>query len=292
MTSPSTHHAPNDSAFATTQSPRNSFPSTRRQTQDHDPRFAPTNKSNRTNSPPERQSVEAATSEEASFKVVETFAERKDAFGLTYRVYRRAGLMESTSPRLRVMRHHLLPTTEVIIGQKDRRAIITSTLVRDGDYGVPADALFAREIDDMRDEGLKLAEVSCLASDEAITNKRDRFEYLIKTISLTIQTARRRGVDRLLLAVHPRHAKSYRRLYGCEICSDVKEYASVRGNPAVLCYHDFATLDNKRYPLFRRVYEKPFAPWQIDGSVMSDGERSYFRQAVVSAGCEVTPMAA
>ncbi len=111
-------------------------------------------------------------------------------------------------------------------------------------------------------------------------------------ISLTLQTARRRGVDRLLLAVHPRHAKVYQRLFGCVRCSDVREYAAVRGNPAVLCMHDFAALDRTRYPLFGQVYGPRYTPWQMDGARMTDAERDRLAATISAETDAFVPMAA
>ena len=149
--------------------------------------------------------------------------------------------------------------------------------------GLPAESLFSREVQSMREAGINLAEVSCVASDCADDSKKHRFETLVKMISLTIHVARRRGTDRLLLAVHPRHAKFYQRMFGCVPCTPVKEYEVVRGNPAVLCVHDFAELDRRGYALFEEVYNSRFSPWQMDGPRMSAAEKQFLSQALQAA---------
>lgn len=231
------------------------------------------------------------TPNHAAMKVSETKEERAAAFELVHRVYCRAGLTTDNPMGMRVMKHHLLDTTDVMVLKRGDKVEFTLTLVRDGLHGVPADSLFAYQIDQMRAEGIHVAEVSCMASSCNDENKKQRFETLVKMMSLAGQAARRRGVDRLLLAVHPRHAKIYQRLFGCVPCSAVQEYAAVQGNPAVLCMHDFAQLDQQRYPLYDQIWGQLCQPWQLDGVRMGDEEKQYFRQAVATVECEMVPMA-
>jgi hypothetical protein len=166
------------------------------------------------------------------------------------------------------------------------------TLVRDGEFGMPAESLFEEEVESMRAQGMRLAEVSCLAHSNDVLDSHERFNTFVRGISLLLQTAKRRKVDRLLLAVHPRHAKVYERLFGCVRCSDAKEYAAVKGNPAILCSHDFAKLDQTGYPLYKQIYSTPYDPWQMDGTKMSEIEKQYFEQFLPTGEYEVMPMAA
>ncbi len=224
-------------------------------------------------------------------KVSETRAERAAAFRLVHREYRRSGLTSDNAMRMRVMKHHLLETTEVLVAKRNNDVEFTVSLVRDGRYGLPAESLFMDEIAAMRSAGVSLAEVSCVASC-CEGDEKKRFELFVKMISLTIHAARHRGVDRLLLAVHPRHAKVYKRLFGCVVCTDVKEYEAVQGNPAVLCMHDFAKLDETRYPLYKRIYGEKFEPWHLNGTLMSSDEKRFLERAIEYDSPQVLPMAA
>jgi hypothetical protein len=232
------------------------------------------------------------TSEQLIMKVVDRHTERDQAFQLVHKVYCQAGLTEANYVGRRVMRQHLLDTTDVLIAKLNSQVHFTVSLVGDGDYGLPMESLFSEEVEAMRLQGIRMAEVSCLASTIDPDNKRLRFDTLVKMISLLIQTARTRGIDRLMLAVHPKHAKVYERLFGCVRCSDVKEYAAVRGNPAVLCIHDFADLDKKRYPLYEQIYGPVYDAWQIEGAPMSEAEKTYFESFLPAGEYEVVPMAA
>ncbi|TWU39738.1 N-acyl amino acid synthase FeeM domain-containing protein [Novipirellula artificiosorum] len=236
--------------------------------------------------------VSAGSIEPIEMKVTETATERAAAFRLVHQNYLRAGLTPDNAMQMRVMKHHLVDTTDVMIAKQNRDVVYTVTLVRDGLLGMPAESLFTEEIAAMRKEGLHLAEVSCVAGEYGDDNKKQGFEVLVRAIGLTIQVARRRGVDRLILAVHPRHAKVYRRLFGCEIITDVKQYEAVQGNPAVLCTHDFKQLDQRRYPLYDQVYGTHYRPWQLDGVRMSEAEKTYFQQAIGSSADAFLSMSA
>lgn len=215
-----------------------------------------------------------------AMKVSEHQDEREAAFRLLHQAYHRAGLTGDDGRGMRVLKHHLSEQTDVMVAKRNGEVVFTISLIRDAEHGMPLESLFAEEVEAMRAEGVRLAEVSSLASDNSLPTKSEQFALLVKMISLTLQAARRRGVDRLLLAVHPRHARVYQRLFGCVICSEVREYAAVEGNPAVLCMHDFGALDQKGYPLYEQVYNPQYAPWQLDGAKMNEDEKRYFGQAV------------
>jgi len=225
-------------------------------------------------------------------KVTESQAEREAAFKLVHEAYVRAGLMARHAMGMRVMKHHLLDQTDVLVVKRHGKVVFTSSLVREGEFGLPLESLFATEVNSLRQRGLQVAEVSCLASDSALEDKTQRFELFVEMIGLLFQTARFHGVDRVLLAVHPRHAKVYQRMFGCELCSDVKEYAAVQGNPAVLCSHDFAQLDQTRYCLYDKAYRVKYGVIDLLGKRMSDAEKRYFAQAVTSHACSMLPVAA
>lgn len=234
----------------------------------------------------------SASADRWNVKVTESQAERVAALRLVHQVYAQAGLAAEQPHAMRVMRHHLSDQTQILIAKRGQDVMLTGTLVGDAEYGLPLESLFADEVAVMRSAGLKLGEISCLASDANLQDKKERFERLVTLISLIFQTARRRGMDRLLLAVHPRHAKIYQRLFGCVPCSDVKQYAAVQGNPAVMCMHDFKQLDACRYPLYDKIYAVEYSPWQFDGARMTDKEKAFFSKLCLAQASDMPSVAA
>ena len=236
---------------------------------------------------------ELPTAEMLTYKVAETKLERERAFRLVYDVYRNAGLMSASPSKMRVTKHHLLETTDVLVARHQTDVLFTISSIRDGAFGLPLESIFGNEVEDMRNEGLNLAEVSCVASHVPTSSKKLRFEILVKMMSIMAQQAQRNRVDRLLLAVHPRHAKVYQRLFGCKILSGEKSYAAVEDNPAVLCSHDFASLEIERYPLYDAIQGPVYDPWQLASTRMSDDELEYFSTAVATGETEQwAPLAA
>ncbi len=220
--------------------------------------------------------------EEWVLKVSETPSEREAALRLVHQTYCETGLSAKQGVGLRVLRHHLYDQSQILLAAQGGKVGFTATLIRDSRFGMPLDSLFGDEVSPMREQGLRLAEVSCLASSDRWQDKRQRFDLLVRLFSLTVQTARRRGVDRILLAVHPKHARTYERMFGCSICSEIRQYSAVQDNPAVLCMHDLAEVDRKRCPLYDRVYSYRFDPWQLDGIRMSADEKIQLAKAISS----------
>ena len=84
-------------------------------------------------------------------RVSETRGERESAFRLVHRAYREAGLTEDNPMQMRVMKHHLLDTTDVLVAKRNEDVCFTVSLVRDGLCGLPAESLFSREVQAMRE---------------------------------------------------------------------------------------------------------------------------------------------
>lgn len=224
-----------------------------------------------------------------TYKVADCREEREEAFQLTYKAYVKANLIAENPHEMRVSPHHLNPMTDVLIAKYQGRVVYTVTLITDDVAGLPMDEIFPEELDELREQGGCVAEMSCLAGDEDAFEGREGYKVYTNLISLALQFARQNGVDRLLLAVHPRHARFYDRFFGCEPIGETKAYAAVQDNPAVPCVHDFAKLDKRGYKLFDQMYSIPFYSWELTRQPMSQMDRTYFECAVSQekepAGC-------
>lgn len=215
-----------------------------------------------------------------TYKVADCREEREEAFRLTYNAYVKANLIPENPHGMRVTSHHLNPMTDVLVAKYQGRVVYTVTLVTDDLAGVPMDEIFPDELAELRERGGRVAEMSCLAGDDDAFDGREGYKVYTNLISLALQFARQNGVDRLLLAVHPRHARFYDRFFGCEPIGETKAYAAVQDNPAVPCVHDFAKLDKRQYKLFDQMYSIPFYSWELKRQPMSEADRLYFEEAV------------
>jgi hypothetical protein len=224
---------------------------------------------------------------QVSYKVASSPDERAEAFGLVYKAYLRAGLIDENPFEMRVTPHHLLPTTDVFLAQVRGVVISTVSLVADGELGLPMESIYRDELAELRGRGGRLAEVTSLA---------DRRRYLSRTLPVFVslmrllgQSARKRGIDRLLVAVHPRHAKFYQRFLKFEALGGQRSYPLVRNNPAVALTLDFERLDRTRPLGYEVFFGDAIADEQLRPWPMCDAERQRF-EAVAAYGMGFTPV--
>lgn len=185
-------------------------------------------------------------------KVASSFDEWQQAFALIHQSYVQAGLAEHNPCGLRVTPYHLLSTTSTLIARLQGEVIGTLSLIRENPSGIPMEQVYGREIQQFREEGVSFAEVSCLA-----TGKYTGKEFLrifSRLMRLVAQHARFLGVERLLIATHPRHAAFYERFMGFRRFGEATSYPTVRGAPAVAGMMDFAETDQTRPPFYEECF--------------------------------------
>lgn len=178
------------------------------------------------------------------------------ALHLVHDEYVRSGLSIPSESGIRVTRYHLLNTTEVLVGLVDGTIVCTMSLVRDSRFGLPMESIYHREVELRRRLGKSVAEVSCLADRRADTERT--LTVMFRVMSLIAQVATARGVDELLIAIHPHHAKFYERFLGFESMGELKYYSTVCGNPAVAMSLDLNSLEFTNPRAYDRLYGEPF----------------------------------
>ena len=198
-------------------------------------------------------------------KIASTSQEWKDALGLVYRAYRTSGLIPPNIYKMRVTPYHSLPTTEVLIAKIDDKTsdndiiICTMSIVRDGELGLPMENLYPEEVKKYRAQEKHLAEVSCFANLASLTNESDSsFSVVVQLMSLIAQCASCRGIDQLLIVVHPQHVKFYQRFLAFEIIGEQKTCPSVCDNLAVAMAMDINNMEIYRPRAYNRLYGTPF----------------------------------
>ena len=191
-----------------------------------------------------------------TFKIASQYEEIKAALELVYRAYVRSGLTHLSRHAIRVTPYHVLPSTEVLVAKDRGKVVCTMSLVRDTGLGLPMEDIYAREIGQRRLRGIRLAEVSCLADDR--TDEACSFSVLARLMALTAQCAVRRGVDQLVIVVHPRHATFYQRFIAFTPIGEEKAYAAVCNNPAVALVLDLKRLSFNHPKAYKRLFGKPF----------------------------------
>jgi len=201
------------------------------------------------------------------FRIAHTRDDYCGAFRLVYQAYLQAGLSRPNPFGMRITPFQLLPTTEVLVAVHRGEVIATLSLVRDGQLGLPMESTYPDEVASLRARGLYLAEVSCLADRRHVRQSDGQPgpacpapATAMRLMSLMAQCAQARGVNQLLIAVHPRHARFYRRFTAFEPIGGVRTYQAVCNRPAVALALDIDRAPIEHPELYRRFFGLPFPP--------------------------------
>jgi hypothetical protein len=214
------------------------------------------------------------------YKVADKPRERVGAFRLAYDAYVTSGLMRPNRFQLRVMPHHLLPTTATFVALREARVIATVSLVADGRLGLPLERVYPTEVNRLRAGSAWLGEVSALASSAAEAGSD--FDVVVALMRLMAQFSQRQGLDHLLVAVHPRHARFYRRAMGFQPLGQERPYPAVCNRPAVALHLDLARLDSAPLESVALFFGEPIPDEQLRFCPISAAERRRFERAVAN----------
>jgi len=204
------------------------------------------------------------------------------ALSLVHDTYVRAGFIRPNRYGLRVTPYHTLPSTDVVVAVRKGAVVSTMTIIADSELGLPLEEIYPDEVEWRRCLGLRIAEVGCLANlhEEMDTS----LPVLLKLMSLTAQLSTYRGIDELLIAVHPRHAKFYERFIAFERIGEEKTYEAVSGNPAVLLALDLNGLRQRNQKAYKRLYGKTIPEHVLQRRPLSHGLLAELRE--MAAICE------
>ncbi len=215
--------------------------------------------------------------EEITYRIATREWERAAAFNLVYEAYVQSGLIEPNIFQMRVTPFHLLPTTNVFIAVHHDQVVGTVTLIGDGEMGLPMDCIYDQEVNQLRDQGYSVGEVSCLAHRRQ--NVKQTLPLFVQMTRLMAQHARHSGMDQFLIAVHPRHAQFYMRFMGFEQVGEERSFPSVRNNPAVACALNFPRIDVERPACYSQFFGTPLPDDELQPAPMDFYEVELFAEA-------------
>lgn len=210
--------------------------------------------------------------------VASTPRERVAALRLVYENYVARGMIARHPYRLRVTAFHLLPTTTIFMAREFDQISATVTLIGDGPMGLPSDAAQPDVVDELRQSGHRIAEVSCLAFHD--WDRRQFLPVFIEMTRVLTQFARAHGVDQLLIGCVPRHANFYRRFLGFEQIGEMRPYSTVCNTPGVACRLDLTQMDWERPDLYERYFGTPVPAHLLQRSPMTEGERDAYAHVI------------
>jgi len=177
------------------------------------------------------------------------------AFRLLHDAYVAEGLALPHLSQVRIMPHQLHDSSQVFVALSQNQVVATLTLVSDGPEGLPMQEVFGPEVDRRRRQAV-VAEVSCLAEQSQI----NRLSSLVRLKSLMAQSAVHRGVDELLIVVHPKHVRYYRDFVGFRVIAQARVCPAVCHRPAVPLALDLHRLRFSNPRAYERFFGRAFPP--------------------------------
>ena len=182
------------------------------------------------------------TADQQGFKV--GFAcereDREKSYRLVYERYRDVGLIHGPPGGMWFTVYHALPnsrTAVALMKGADGSPVSTSTLIEDSEIGLPSDTIYKDKIDALRQKGRRVAEVSCLAA-LPVDRGRNSFLHVFRLMGLYCLY---RGVDDLIISVHPKHTQFYQDILLFEPIGEMRYYPYLKDAPAVLEHLEMRT---------------------------------------------------
>jgi hypothetical protein len=182
-------------------------------------------------------------SEHLRFKLAQTQEELAAAFRLLHNAYVAEKYMSPHPSGMRITKYHALPSTSTLIALYDDQVVGTLSLVRDGSFGIPSDAIF--DLTAYRSTGTRLVEVSGLAIKRQFS--RGHGEVLFPLLKFMYEYCTQCfGADCLIISVNPSWIDFYEALLGFVRIKKGKvvHYGFVNGAPAVGAILDLRTVDS------------------------------------------------
>ena len=215
--------------------------------------------------------------EQVEFKIADDRNQRSAAFRLVYHAYIRAGLIEANPSQMRVTPYQLQSSCDVFVAMLREEVISTVSLIADGPRGLPMESIYAEEISQLRASGLRFGEVSALADRRRQLSRT--LPVFVRLMRLMVQNAHRKGLDRLLVAVHPRHARFYQRFLSFRPLAEERSYPLVCNHPAVALYLDFAEIHRDRPPNYELFFGDRLPDEQVLPRPMPASDIEFFAEA-------------
>ena len=158
--------------------------------------------------------------------------ELEQAYRLVYHCYLQRGYVHRDPFEIRLSIFNAFPGAITFVGTMAEEVISTVSLVPDTPVGLPMDEIFHHELQTLRANGRRLAEVTMLADRRA--EFRRTLPMLLQLMKLVFDYATLvLKANDLCITINPRHAKFYKRYLLFEPMGGPKSYPSVRDNPAL-----------------------------------------------------------
>lgn len=221
---------------------------------------------------------------EIRVKVASTEAEWADAFRLVRENYIESGYEQPSDKPFRFTPYHALPDTAVFVAKLHQRVVATFTLVPDNTVlGLPLDGLYGEEVQSLRAEGRRIAEVTGLAARDLSPGEFN--QVFVTLIRVMKQYHLHHGGDTWVIRIQPRHRVFYTKAVGYVPLGPCRSHPSVAGHLAEAYWVDAGVIRSNAPRMADVLFADPLPEAALAGRRMpADLIRSL---AAASSQCNV-----
>jgi hypothetical protein len=166
-------------------------------------------------------------------EIVTNESEREKALAMARALYTKAGYGPTDEGRA-IWEYVSLPESITLKASVDGQMYATVSIIPDNPKGMPMDSIYRDELNQMRVEGKRLAEVTQLAVEHELYSQltgRSAFFASTPILGHVLGYAITKNIDYLCISVIPSHSIFYR-LLGFKVLGETKQYARFN-TPAV-----------------------------------------------------------
>lgn len=245
--------------------------------------------------------LEKRNKSEFTIKIANTLAEREAVYNLGYKVYLEKGFVNENGSEWLIQNYDANSDTVILIVQDKFKNIVGSvTLVFDGSSKLPAEKIYAEELNGLRKSGNKMVELSRLVINPDYRNSKEILVLLFNYLAIYIYHVK--AYNSITIQVNPRHKNYYKMLLGFKEVGVEKPCPHVQNAPAVLLFLS-ATLyraelkrcadtqnsekkDRSLYPYFIKSEQESLVAYYLAKQIkpMSAEEKLYFGFAQSGTG--------
>jgi ribosomal protein S18 acetylase RimI-like enzyme len=169
-----------------------------------------------------------------------TADELSQAYRLVHDVFLRTGFLRPEPSGLRVRLFETTSETATFIAEKDGEIVGVLSVVGDSqDLGLPSDAAFKPELDELRAKGRRLCELTNQAVNEKFRDSAVSTELMRCAIAHGIQA----GFDESVAAVSPSH-RSFYEMVGFGVAGAERSYSAKLHDPVIAVRLDLGVYRN------------------------------------------------
>ncbi|MFA5856231.1 MAG: hypothetical protein WC867_02665 [Candidatus Pacearchaeota archaeon] len=160
-----------------------------------------------------------------SYSTPQSKEDLEEVFKLRYSRYVDEGIIPENPSGLHLNLELLLPDCRTFLAKTEGKLIATISIVKDNSYGLAIDDYFSEEMNLLRSEGRKLAEVTAFASLPKLNGLRNVPFHLM---NFTHKEGYLNEINNLVIKVQPKDKSVYQALWGFREFCKVVDYKTTR----------------------------------------------------------------